>query len=227
MESGGKILPVSVIVCNSVVHEDKQNIKPQCVTLVQVCSASIHHLLTFLWCGNMTSGSGWSECGWIHWKHRSNRSGSCIYSTAVQTGSQLMKWNVNTQFVYANEQQSRRAGREARRHVRLQNSASFQTQISDVKQTVCVHVCVCVRACVFDWQPCDKSSLLYLLYSLFCLLLFIMNCCSQLVCDTLWKLPGPFHECSVIINWWNAALCIQPKGHHVTIKSQRFCLISE
>lgn len=54
---------------------------------------------------------------------------------------------------------SRRAGREARRHVRLQNSASFQTLISDVK-CVCAHAHfgACVRVCVCCAFRCVRAS---------------------------------------------------------------------
>lgn len=145
---------------------------------------------------------------------------SSTYITTVQTGSQLMKWNANTQFVYANAEQSRRAGREARLHVRLQISNSELWC-----QTNCMCAWLCVWLCVIDSPVLNPHCCICC--SLFCLLHFIMNCCTQLVCDTLWKLPGPFyHECCVIIKRWNAALCIQPKVHHVMIRSQRcFCFL--
>lgn len=194
-----RVIPV-VSVVSSVVHEGKRH-NTQCVRLEKLCSFPIHHLLTFLWYGNMTN----------------RQTDQKAPHTLLQSKQDTSWWSeMQIQFVYANEEQSRRAERATRSHVRLQNSASFQALSSDVKQTQCV------------WLTAS-GLILSVVSAVLCSV-----CCSSLwtaapnLSVTLSKsYLDLFHECPVIINWLNAPLCIQPKVTMLLIKSQRSFLISE
>lgn len=160
-------------------------------------------MLPFITCSHCFGMEIWqtvdgAEHSRIHCKRRSNRSKSFMYSITVQTGSQLMKWNANAQFVYANEEQD--AILEPCQTPELSLDVTLELWCGTKCVCVCVYIyiyaCVCVRTCTHECARVIDSPTLNPLCcfccSLFCLLLFIMNCCSQLVCDSLWKLPGPF-----------------------------------
>lgn len=147
----------------------RTNIKPQCVRLEKLCFVFVHHLLIFLWYGN-TTNSGWSERSWMRCEQRSNRSQTLhihYYSPNRITADEVKcKYTVCL------------CKREARLHIRLQISNSELWC-----QTNCMCAWLCVWLCVIDSPVLNPHCCICCF--LFCLLHFIMNCCTQLVCDTL------------------------------------------
>lgn len=112
--------------------------------------------------------------------------------------------------------------RAAEQDVQPGAMSDFKTRFQTVKQTRRVRACVCVC----DWQPPVKSSLLYLLFSVLSAALhyeLLLPTCLWHSLKATWTF---FHECSVIIDLWNATVCIQPKVTMLMIKSQRSFLIS-
>ena len=145
------------------------------------------------------------------WKYdeQTNRSKSSTYTTTVQTGYQLMEWNANTVCLC-------KWGAEPPSRTCNQKPCQTSELSSDVKQTQCV------------WLTAS-GLILSVVSAVLCSV-----CCSSLwtaapnLSVTLSKsYLDLFHECSVIINWLNAPLCIQPKVTMLLIKSQRSFLISE
>lgn len=119
--------------------------------------------------------------GDIKWHSSVSCLNSCVFTCSHFFGIEIrqtlktctytlnrMKSNANTQFTYAKED--------------VQPGTVWDLRILKLwnQQPLCL--------CVIDslWL----NHLLCIRCSLFCLLFFITNCCSQLVCGTLWKLPG-------------------------------------
>lgn len=129
----------------------------------------------------MANSSGWRECSWIQCKLSSrDQTNQKAPHTVLQSKQDPSWWSemqIHTLFMQMRS-------RAVEQDVKPDAMSDFRTQPLSlaVKQTQCV--------CVTD-SP-RLNPLCCICCSLFCLLLFILNCCSQLVCDTLWKLPGPF-----------------------------------
>lgn len=122
-----KIIPAFSVV-SSVVLEGKWH-NTQCARLVCVSSASIDHLHTFLWYGNMTN-------------RQTDQKAPRTLLQSKQDPSWWSEMQIHSLFMQMRSRAAEQDG-AARRHVRLQNSASFQATSSDVKQT----------QSVCDWQP--------------------------------------------------------------------------
>lgn len=176
--------PIKSSVCQSMLSARRfmrtNGIKRQCVRLALSPLITCSH---FFGMENRTNRHGsWIQCKLRHIKQLHHQ----CYSP-----NRLMKWNANTQFVYANEEQ--------RRHVRLQSSKLWALMWT--KRCMCVYLCVyqCEWVCI--WEGSVLSGVSALLCSV---------CCSSAApSSSLWKLPGPFHERCVIIKWYNAAFCIK------------------